>query len=407
MLDLRVVGGAAAGALLGHFLLRRRYAPPSASDDRPAASGDAQGSHSGPGRPLPSLAAADCLYLDWNATTPIFPEVTAAMLPFTAAHWGNPSSSNAFSAPCRAAVAKARAHIAQMLRCPPEDVVFTSCGTEADNTAIVLALRAAAARGAAAPPHVVTTEVEHPAIEQCLLVLEQQGDVRVTRVPVDHQGLVSAAAVLAAVQPDTALVTVMHSNNEVGAVMPTAQIADGCRVRPRPAPAGGALLRAPQARGVLFHTDAAQSCGKVPVNVECCAADMITVVGHKFGAPKGIAALYVRSGCLGDVPGYGTCGGMLQGGGQEAGRRVCPAPPRHAPSRCAVHHPGPGGHRERAADCGARRGMPGGERAAGRDGGSHGAAARAAGRGAPRCPRARVPLQRPGRSLAPVRLPSH
>eukprot|EP00729_Bicosta_minor_P004276 gene4276-6410_t len=268
----------------------------------------AAGSKSGPGSILAALADHKTVYLDWNATTPIFPEVTETMLPFTAAHFGNPSSDSAFSAPCRAAVSKARAQAAALLDAAPEEIIFTGSGSESDNTAIMLAIASCTKprrRFGQAPavPHVVTTNIEHPAVEQYLAAAEAAESITVTRVKVNSEGLVSADEVLAAIKENTALVTVMHSNNEVS-------IAEGCR-----------------ARGVLCHTDAAQSCGKVDVSLSVCPVDMMTVVGHKFGCPKGVSFLFVRDGCLtekGRKPpaSFGSAGAFLLGGGQEAGRRA-------------------------------------------------------------------------------------
>ena len=278
-------------------------------------SSSAPPSKSGPGTVLASLAMHKEVYLDWNATTPIFPEVTAALLPFTAAHFGNPSSDSAFSAPCRAAVQKARQQAAALLGAAPEEIIFTGSGSESDNTAIMLAISACTKQKkrfgpGPAIPHVVTTNIEHPAVEQYLAAAEAAGTIAVTRVAVNTEGLVSADDVLAAIRENTALVTVMHSNNEVGSVQPIAAIAEGCK-----------------GRGVLCHTDAAQSCGKVDVSIAVCPVDMMTVVGHKFGCPKGVSFLFVRNGCLAEhgrkpPPSFGSAGALVLGGGQESGRRA-------------------------------------------------------------------------------------
>ena len=192
-------------------------------------SASAPGSFPAIGEPLPRAAEhGECIYLDYQATTPVWPEVAAAAEPYLRLHWGNPSSGHAFGRPCAAAVAKARAEVASLVNAASADeILFTACGSEADNHAIVgiLELEEARRRGAeasastsAALPHVVTTNIEHPAIERQLEHLKQARRLDVTYVPVDGDGRVSAAAVAEAVRPSTILVTVMHSNNEVGSI---------------------------------------------------------------------------------------------------------------------------------------------------------------------------------------------
>lgn len=281
----------------------------------PLTSGSSAPKSGGPGSVLPSLAEHKEVYLDWNATTPIFEEVTKAMLPFTSRHFGNPSSNSAFSAPCRAAVTKARAQAAALLDAAPDEIIFTGSGSESDNTAIKLAIASCTKPRKRfgkdhSVPHIVTTNIEHPAVEQYLAAAEAAETITVTRVPVNSEGVVSADEVLAAIRQNTALVTVMHSNNEVGSVQPIAAIAKGCR-----------------AKGVLCHTDAAQSCGKVDVSLKVCPVDMMTVVGHKFGCPKGVSFLFLRDGCLSEhhrkpPKSFGAAGALLLGGGQESGRRA-------------------------------------------------------------------------------------
>ncbi|CAM9215244.1 unnamed protein product, partial [Hapterophycus canaliculatus] len=245
------------------------------------------------------------------ATSPIFPEVSREMFPFLGECFGNPSSAHALGRVCKAAVVKARVRVAALLGCSPEEIVFVGSGSEADNHAILasLALHARSTATSSSPSsgasssefprlqHVVSSEIEHPAVTKCLDHLAAEGKIEVTYIGVDTEGRVSVEDVVEAFRPETALVTIMHSNNEVGSLQPIKEIAEACR-----------------ARGIMCHTDAAQSIGKVPVKVADLGVDMLTIVGHKFGAPKGVAALFVRRG-LALPP-------MIHGGGQEAGRRA-------------------------------------------------------------------------------------
>ena len=268
------------------------------------------GSAGGIGSPLPRAPEhGSCIYLDYQATTPVWPEVAAAAEPFLRYHWGNPSSGHAFARPCAAAVNSARESVATLIGAKPDEILFTACGSEADNHAIMGALEAEEARrraqsgGAtptAPPPHVVTSNIEHPAIVECLEALKASGRLCVTYVAVDSEGLVAAGAVAAALTEHTILVSIMHSNNEVGSIQPVSEIAKGIATSAHP--------------NVLFHTDAAQSIAKVDVDVKALGVDLMTIVGHKFGAPKGVAALYIRSGV--------TLPKLLHGGGQEGGRRA-------------------------------------------------------------------------------------
>jgi cysteine desulfurase len=240
--------------------------------------------------------------------------VARAAAPFVWDHFGNPSSGHAFAEATRDAIAKARSQVATCVGCAPDEIVFTSCGSESDNHAIASALEhfnerekkklrdASAAAGTARKknvPHVVTSAVEHPAILEYLIAGEKRGELTYTAVPVDHEGIVDPAAIGDAVGANTCLVTLMHANNEVGAVQPVA--------------AAARAARAKNAR-VLVHCDAAQSLGKISVRVSDLEVDYLTIVGHKIGAPKGVAATFARR----EAPWRK----LLHGGGQESGRRA-------------------------------------------------------------------------------------
>jgi cysteine desulfurase len=232
------------------------------------------------------------IYLDHNASTPIAPEVREAMLPYLAEHYGNPSSTHWAGAPAAEAVSGARAQVASLLGCSTGEVVFTSGGTEANNTALKGALEAAGKER----PHIVTSAVEHPAIVEPCRYLERHG-VDVTVVPVDGTGLVDPDDVARAITPQTVLVSVMHANNEVGTLEPIAEIAQVTREA-----------------GVLLHSDAAQSVGKVPTRVDELGVDLLSVAAHKFYGPKGVGALYVRAGTPLEP--------FMHGAGHESGRRA-------------------------------------------------------------------------------------
>lgn len=232
------------------------------------------------------------IYLDFNASTPIAPEVQAAMAPYLSRHYGNPSSSHWAGAPAAQAVARARAQLASSLGCSPTEVVFTNGGTEANNTA----LKGVVSAAGSGRPHLVTTTVEHPAIVEPCRYLERRG-VDVTYVPVDSTGLADPGDIAAAIRPQTVLVSVMHANNEVGTIQPIAEIS-----------------RTTREAGVLLHSDAAQSVGKIPTTVDELGVDLLSLAGHKFYGPKGVGALYIREGTRLEP--------LLHGAGHEAGRRA-------------------------------------------------------------------------------------
>ncbi len=234
------------------------------------------------------------VYLDYNATTPVDPRVVQAMTRHLGVEFGNPSSAHPFGATAHRAVSAARAEVAALVGARDGRVVFTGSGSEADALAIRGAVLAAAGRGRR---HVVTQATEHPAVLAACADLAELHDVDVTVLPVDARGLVDPGDVAGAITGATVLVTVMHANNETGTVQPVAEIAETAH-----------------ARGVLVHCDAAQSAGKIPVDVTALGADLLTVVGHKMYAPKGVAALYV-GGSLALRP-------LVRGGGQEGGLRA-------------------------------------------------------------------------------------
>jgi len=239
------------------------------------------------------------IYLDYNATTPLDPAAVEAMLPFLREHHGNASSTHAYGKTAHDAVEQARGQCAELLGAKSDEIVFTSGGTEASNHAIkgpVFAkLRGIFGRWAR-DAHLIVSAIEHPATRQPCEFLKRLG-CRVTVVHVDRQGLVDPEAVRKAIDRKTTLVSIMHSNNEVGTLQPIREIA--------------AIARE---RGVLVHTDAAQSMGKVRVDVNKLGVDLLTVAGHKLYAPKGVGLLYIRQGL--------TLEPLIHGAGHEAGRRA-------------------------------------------------------------------------------------
>ncbi len=232
------------------------------------------------------------IYLDHNASTPIAPEVAEVMRNAMERAFGNPSSLHWAGAPAREMVETGRRQVADLLGCAPEEIVFTSGGSEANN----LALKGVFFASEKDQPHFITSTVEHPAITAPLRFLERLG-ARVTWLPVDDSGLVDPDDLRGAFSPDTVLVSIMHANNETGTIQPI----DAC----------AAIA---YEHGVPFHTDAAQSVGKIPTGVDTLGVDLVSIAGHKLQAPKGVGALYCRDGRLLEP--------LIHGAGHESGRRA-------------------------------------------------------------------------------------
>lgn len=247
------------------------------------------------------------IYLDNNATTAVAPEVLAAMLPYLGELYGNPSSMHSFGGQVGEAVDTARERIAALLGAGPDEIIFTSCGSESDNTAIWSALQTQPEKR-----HLITTRVEHPAVLNVVQYWERQG-YHVTLLGVDGKGRLDLDEYAAALSDDTALVSIMFANNEVGDIYPIQAMAEMAKER-----------------GILFHTDAVQAVGKTPIDLRHLPVDMLSLSGHKIHAPKGIGVLYVRKGV--------RFRPFLRGGHQERGRR--------------------GGHGKRALHCGPGHGGP-------------------------------------------------
>jgi cysteine desulfurase len=231
------------------------------------------------------------VYVDNNATTRVAPEVVEAMTPYFSDFYGNPSSMHAFGGSVGAKLKTAREQVADLLGARPEEIVFTSCGTESDSTAIHAALQANPDRR-----HIITTRVEHPAVKNLVEHLGKTG-YRTTFVPVDRQGRLDLDFLYDHLSDDTAIVSVMWANNETGTIFPVEEVA-----------------RKVRQRGIVFHTDAVQAVGKIPMDMADSAIDMLSLSGHKLHAPKGIGALYVRKGT--------RFAPFLVGGHQERGRRA-------------------------------------------------------------------------------------
>lgn len=232
-------------------------------------------------------------YLDYNATTPVDPRVAEAMWPHLTDFFGNPSSGHRYADTPRRALTDARTHVAELLAAAPEEIVFTSSGSEAN----LLALRGTVLATSRDNPHVITQATEHPAVLETVRMLQRLHGARTTVLPVDADGLVSPDTLAAALTPDTVLVSIMAANNETGALQPIQELT--------------ALTRR---HGALFHTDAAQAAGKIPLDVHELGVDLLTVVGHKMYAPKGVGALYIRHGI--------NLEPVVYGGGQEQGLRA-------------------------------------------------------------------------------------
>ncbi len=230
------------------------------------------------------------IYMDNAATTATRPEVLEAMLPYFTQHYGNPSSIHAFGRDARRAMENARRQVAAALNCEPREVYFTAGGSESDNWAIRCALQNKQGK------HIITSAIEHHAVLHTCEYMEKQG-YEVTYLPVDEFGIVSVEDVKKAIRPDTALITIMAANNEIGTIQPIAEI--------------GKIAKE---AGVLFHTDAVQAIGAIPVDVKEWNVDMLSLSGHKFHAPKGVGALYIRKGI--------RISNLIYGGAQERGLRA-------------------------------------------------------------------------------------
>lgn len=231
------------------------------------------------------------IYMDHSATTPVAPEVLQAMLPYFREKFGNASSLHSFGLEAREALEESREKVAGLLKASIDEIVFTSGGTESDN----MALLGTARRNANLGRHIITSSIEHPAILETCRILEREG-FSVTRLPVNREGLVETSDLEKAIRPETILISIMHANNEIGTIQPLEEIG-----------------RIAAEREIVFHTDAVQSAGKIPVDVSALGVDLLSISGHKLYGPKGVGALYIRKGT--------KIGSILAGGGHERGLR--------------------------------------------------------------------------------------
>jgi cysteine desulfurase len=231
------------------------------------------------------------IYFDNNATTPVSPEVIDEMLPYLKEFYGNPSSMHTFGGQLHRKIEEAREKVAQLIGAEPEDIIFTSCGTESDNTAIMSAVELFPNKR-----HIITTRVDHPAVLNFCKHLARKG-FRITFLPVNNEGQLNIDDLLKTIDEDTALVSIMYANNETGVIFPVLEIAE--------------ILKG---RQILFHTDAVQAVGKIPIDTKKLYVDMLSLSGHKLHAPKGVGALYVRKGTRFHP--------YIIGGHQERGRRA-------------------------------------------------------------------------------------
>jgi cysteine desulfurase len=231
------------------------------------------------------------IYMDHSATSPVAPEVLEAMLPYFSEKFGNASSLHSFGLEAKEALEEAREKVAGLLGANSEEIIFTSGGTESDN----LALKGIAHGHRQKGMHIITSSIEHPAILEVCRVLEKEG-FEVTYLPVGSEGLIDSADLESAIRPDTILISVMHANNEVGTIQPIEEIG-----------------RIAAERDIFFHTDAVQSAGKIPVDVNRLGVDLLSLSGHKFYGPKGVGALYIRKGT--------KIESIIQGGGHEQSLR--------------------------------------------------------------------------------------